>query len=235
MFWKKKNPESGSLEKAAAHQLYEYLCETIKRDGRIRVEDLITAASSIVGELCIGATGDFDPRKHQFVPGSRVFSEKVNELFSGNVQDLQQIPSSTIVGTLRDSLLAAGYDVADFPSMKHVFEHYAAKIGNKADWGKVPLSISSDNQPFVMPLQVTYETRPVVDRIFQTLNTPQQRLRASVMALAEALIAVREAIDKRIVLTLALEVINGMAKTAPMTAEAMATAIKKQSEGPLNQ
>ena len=95
MFWKKKSPDSGTLEKAAAHQLYEYLCAFTKKDGRIRVEDLITAVSSVVGELCIGAAGDFNPRKHQFVPGSRVFSEKVNELFSGNVQDLQKISSST--------------------------------------------------------------------------------------------------------------------------------------------
>jgi hypothetical protein len=38
---------------------------------------------------------------------------------------------------------------------------------------------------------------------------------------------VRDAIDHKIVLALALEMINGMAKTAPMTAEAMA-AVSKQ-------
>ncbi len=228
MFWKKKAPDRS--ERACAHELYEYLCRAIGKDNRIRVEDLITTAASIVAERCIETAGDFNPRQHQFVPGARVFSTKVNELFSGDTSDLNEVPSESIVGILRDQLLAAGYNRDDFPSLEAVFEYYAAHVGNKSDWGKAPLSIPNDNKPFVLPLRVSYESRPIVDRLFQTLDTPEQRLRAAVLTLVEALVAVRQVADNRMVLTLALETINGMAKTAPMTDEAMAAA-KKQGGG----
>ena len=228
MFWKKKIPDASTSEQNAAHQLYEYLCEAVKKDGRIRVEDLITAVASVIAELCIETAGHFNPRQHQFVPGSRVFSTQVNKIFCGD-QNLESAPKGTIVGMLRDRLLAAGYNLSDFPALETVFSYYAANIGKASDWGKVPLSIPPDNYPFVLPLQVAYETRPAVDRIFHALTTPQVKLRASVLTLAEALIAVRQAIDKKIGLTLALETINGMAKTAPMTDEAMAAAMQNNT------
>ena len=49
-------------------------------------------------------------------------------------------------------------------------------------------------------------------------------------SLAEALIAVQRTIDKKVALLLALETVNGMAKTAPMTDEAMNSLKKKGSE-----
>jgi hypothetical protein len=236
MFWKKKTPEKKAAdhsiqESASAQHLYEFLCEAIKKDGRIRVEDLITAAASVVAESIIDASGDFNPRKHEFVPGSRIFSSKVNQLFCGDVMDLDAVPSETVVGMMRVFLLAGGYNKADFPTLESIFKYHTANIGKPTDWGKVPLSIPANNLPFVLPLRVAYEARPAVDRIFQLLTTPEQKLRASTMALIKALIAVRDAIDRKVVLTLALETINGMAKTAPMTPEAMA-ALQKPRSGP---
>ncbi len=229
MFWKKKRSDTSNVERTAARQLYEYLCETIKKDGRIRAEDLISAAACVVAELCIEATGDFNPRKHQFIPGSRVFSTKVNEIFCGDVQDLEKVPADTVVGTLKDHLLGKGYNDADFPPLGRIFSFYAANIGQATDWGKVPLSIPRENWPSVLPLRVAYEARPAVDRVLKPIESPNARLRASVIALVEALIAVRDVIDKKIVLSLALETIHGMAKTAPMTAEAMASVNTRQS------
>jgi hypothetical protein len=110
-----------------------------------------------------------------------------------------------------------------------IFQDFAARIGKPADWGTVPLSVPKENIPSVLPLRVAYETRPTVDKIFLPLSNPQQRLHAAVLALAEALIAVREAIDRKIALLLALQIVNGMAKTAPMTDEAMEAAKKKDS------
>jgi hypothetical protein len=181
--------------------------------------------------LCIEVAGDFNPRKHQFVPGSRVFSDKVNELFAGNSDDIETVPAESIVGTLRDRLLQAGYTRADFPSLKRVFEYFAANVGKSSDWGKVPLSVPEENKPFILPLRVAYETRVTVDRTFRPLTNPSQKLRAGTLALTQVLIAVQHVIKKNIALLLAPETLNGMAKTAPMTDEALASANKKSADG----
>jgi len=231
MFWKKKEkePDTSAIERTCGHQLYEYLCSAVKKDGRIRVEDLITAISSVIAETCIEAAGNYNPRKHQFAPGSRVLSDKVNQLFCGDTVEFDKVPHETVVGMLRDYLAAGGYNKADFPVLGDIFKFYAANVGKADGWGKAPLSIPDDNKPFILPLQVAYEARLNVDRIFQPLTNPQQKLRASVLALIEALIAVRQVINNKTVLTLALETINGMAKTAPMTDEAVAAA-KQQAQ-----
>ena len=227
MFWKKKPPTYSGFEEKCGHAVYEVLAAGVSIDGRIRVEDFIAAAASVVAEICIEAAGNYNPRKHQFVPGSRVLSDKVNEIFAGNTVDLNKVPGESVVGTLRDYLLAAGYSKADFPSLQAIFENFAKSVGAPGDWGKVAWSVPEDHRPFILPLQVAYETRASVDRAFVPLVNPTQRLRAATLTLAEVLIRVEESIDKKVALLLALETINGMAKTAPMTDEAMAAANQK--------
>jgi hypothetical protein len=80
-------------------------------------------------------------------------------------------------------------------------------------------------------LRVNYETRSIVDRVFQPLPNPRERLTAAVLTLSKVLIAVQQVIDKKVALLLALQTVNGMAKTAPMTDEAM-LAIKSKSSAP---
>ena len=225
MFWKKKTPSPNDAVAACAHSLFQVLVEWMKVGGRVRAEDLITVAASIVGESCIAATGNFDPRKHEFTPGARAFSDKANELFCGDAPaaTIDTIQSASIVGLLRDKLLAGGYRKSDFPPLKGIFEHFAANIGKPSDWGKVPLAVPDQNQPVVLPLRAAYEARPLVDRAFQPLGTTEDRLKAAVFTLVEVLIAVRRVIDRQTAVLLALQVINGMAKTAPMTDAAMRT------------
>jgi len=230
MFWKKKTSTSTAIEEKCAKALFKTLAEGLKKDGRIRAEDLIAVAASIAAEWCIEVAGDFNPRKHQFVPGSRVFSEKVNEVFSGNADDIAMAPTESIVGTLRDKLVETGYMMTDFSSLKTIFEHFATNVGKPTDWGKVPSSVPANNQPFVLPLRIAYETRPIVDKIFQQLATTRQKLGAAVLALAEVLISVQHVIEKKTALLLALETLNGMAKTAPMTDEAMMSLKKKSGD-----
>lgn len=231
MFWKRK-PSRGDLSEACGRTLYQALVEGLKVDGRVRAEDLITTAASIAGESCIAVAGNFNPRKHEFVPGSRVFSDKVNELFSGDMPDatINALPANSVVGILRDKLTAAGYDKSDFPSLKMIFEHFAANIGQQSDWGKVPLSVPEQNHPFVLPLRVAYETRPLVDQILAPLSSSEERLRASVVALAESLVAVRQVLDNKVAILLALQTVNGMAKTAPMTDDAIRTIQEKNKK-----
>jgi len=231
MFWQKKAPNTTAVE-SCAHALFKTLADNLRKNGRIRCEDIITAAASIVAEACIAAAADYNLRKHEFVPGSRVFSTRVNELFSGDVPDegIDSPPSGSIVGVLRDRLVVSGFDRSDFPQLKKIFQDFAAGVGKPSTWGSVPLSVPSENAPSILPLRFAYETRSTVDSLFKPLTNPQDRLHASVLALAETLIAVRQVIDRRTALLLALEIINGMAKTAPMTDDAMKAA-KKQSGG----
>jgi hypothetical protein len=71
MFWKRKGP----VEKCA-DALYAALKGAVTQGGRIRVEELISAAAAIVGEAAIAKAGDFDPRRHDHPPGARVFRRK---------------------------------------------------------------------------------------------------------------------------------------------------------------
>jgi hypothetical protein len=105
MFWKRWTKDK---TETCADALYVALKKAVTRDGRIRVEDLISAAAAIVGEATIAAAGDFSPRDHSHVPGSRVFSTSANRLICDD-KSLDQAPADTIVGTLRDKLRACGY------------------------------------------------------------------------------------------------------------------------------
>ncbi len=133
MFWKRKASNAAAIA-TCGRSLYQALVEGLKVEGRVRAEDLITSAASIVGEACIAAAGDFNPRQHTFVPGSRVFSDKVNQLFCGDIPNatLDALPADSIVGKLRDAVTAGGYAKSDFPSLKTLLEHFAANIGKQA-------------------------------------------------------------------------------------------------------
>ncbi len=194
------------------------------QNGRIRVEDAISAAATIVGERCIDAAGDFPLREHNLPPGSRAFSTRANELICGDISEagVRQIPADSIVGVLRARLDNRLYADAEFPDLAEVFRQYAARIGDAADWGKVPLSVPEDHLPFIPPLRVGYETRGRVDDILAPAREDKARcLRIATEALAEILAMVASAIDHKLALTIAIDTINGMAKTAPMTERAM--------------
>jgi hypothetical protein len=198
----------------------------IDRANRIRAEDAICAAAAIVGERCIDASGDFSLREHTLVPGSRVFSNRVNELLCGDTPEAgpDAFPSQSVYGILRDGIDANCYRPDHFPLLASVFGGYAAGIGKEADWGKVPVTVLPRNHPTVVPLQFAYETRDKVDAILHSLIADKMRcLTITTKTLAALLNLMVGAIEPEVALRLAFEITNGMAKTAPMTK----TAFKK--------
>jgi hypothetical protein len=208
--------------------LYAVLKSAVTQGGRIRVEDLISASASVVGEAAIANAGDLDPRQHTHVPGTRVFSTNVNRLICDD-KSFDDAPPESIVGTLREKLLACGFTGADFPILNDVFKHFAANIGKNEDWGKVPLSIPKQHQPFLLPIRVAYETRAAVDQSLKPLGgNHSQRLRAATLALAKAICETRDVLSRTIATTLAIETVNGMSKTAPMTDAAIAAIKEKE-------
>jgi hypothetical protein len=112
-----RSPESVDL--SLRQRLVELVLGILREQGRIRVEDAISAAATIVAERCIDAAGDFALRDHELVPGSRVFSTKVNELICGDISDgvVGQVPKDSIVGVLRRRLDARVCADADFPAL----------------------------------------------------------------------------------------------------------------------
>lgn len=225
MFWKRK--ERDPVE-ACSDTLYAVLKSAVTQGGRIRVEDLISASASVVGEAVIANAGDLDPRQHTHVPGTRVFSTNVNRLICDD-KSFDDAPPESIVGTLREKLLGCGFTGADFPILNDVFKHFAANIGKNEDWGKVPLSVPKQHQPFLLPIRVAYETRAAVDQSLKPLGgNHSQRLRAATLALAKAICETRDVLSRTIATTLAIETVNGMSKTAPMTDAAIAAIKEKE-------
>lgn len=104
------------------------------QNGRVRVEDAISAAATIVGERCIDAAGDFPLREHELSPGSRGFSTRANELICGDATEVgvRHIPADSVVGVLRARLDRRLYADTDFPDLPEVFRRYAARIGHAA-------------------------------------------------------------------------------------------------------
>ncbi len=219
MFWKRKPKDP--IE-ACADALYASLKGAVTQCGRIRVEELISAAAAIVGEAAIAKAGDYDPRQHDQPPGARVFSTKINQLICDD-KSFQEAPAESIVGDLRERLAVCGFSQDDFPSLETLFKHFAANIAKKEDWGKVPLSIAQEHHPFAQPLRIAYETRGIVDSSLSRLGDDTgDRLRATTAVLSRALCETRDVLTRIVATTLAIETVNGMAKTAPMTDLAIA-------------
>src|SRR5262245_18152240 len=188
-------------------------------DGRIRVEDLLTAGAAICGEACIAAAGEFDPESHNFVPGSAVLSDRINELLAANAGDWSKTGDS-VFGLIHTGALARGYAQADFPELADIFRVYVSLLGgSEADrWGFVGLSVPQDNWPQVAPLRYAYELRGPAREILARYGVPRAAWPAACAgALVNELGAVRGSIDPAIALRIVLETTNGMAKMAPMT------------------
>ncbi|MBL9135983.1 MAG: hypothetical protein JNK85_08955 [Verrucomicrobiales bacterium] len=226
--WLGTNSSPEAADKVARQRLVEMVLGALRDpSGRIRVEDAISVAATIVAERCIDAAGDYSMRDHTFAPGSRVFSDRVNQLICGDdaAATVETLPASTVLGHLRRRLDPGTYRNADFPAMRLVIQSFAAGTGDANDWGKVPLSVPTEHLPWILPLQAGYETRAQVDGILRPMrDDPPRCLRIATEALAEILMMVATSIDRRHALALAVETLHGMSKTAPMTEKAMSEA-----------
>ncbi|HEY6570690.1 MAG TPA: hypothetical protein VIZ22_10385, partial [Candidatus Limnocylindrales bacterium] len=118
--------------------------------------------------------------------------------------------------------LAQGYATDDFPPIDEPIRLFASALAGDGPtpWGFVPLSVPEDHRPFVQPLRQAYDLRAPVRAIFAEQQVPAPEWpHTCAFALVVELARVREAIDHRIAVRLVLETVNGMAKTAPMTAK----------------
>ena len=202
-------------------KLVEFVYNSIQTEKGVRVEDAICLISTIVAERCIEVTNEFSIHKHEFEPGSAIFSEKINNLLVGQiaVEKWNELPKECVFARIK-SKIDSHFDESSFPSLTGIFKSYAENVG-KTEWGNLNLSIPQDNKPFFLPLQVGYETRKFVDKNINLENN-EKTLQIAISAIGIILTETKLALDSSIALTLTFEMINGMSKTATMTDKKMA-------------
>jgi len=202
-------------------KLVEFVYNSIQTEKGVRVEDAICLISTIVAERCIEVTNEFSIHKHEFEPGSAIFSEKINNLLVGQiaVEKWNELPKECVFAKIK-SKIDSHFDESSFPSLTGIFKNYAENVG-KTEWGNLNLSIPQDNKPFFLPLQVGYETRKFVDKNINLENN-EKTLQIAISAIGIILTETKLALDSSIALTLTFEMINGMSKTATMTDKKMA-------------
>lgn len=235
--FKQQSGETQPQDRALSAQLAQVALNSARDpEGHVHIEDAISAAATILAERCIEAAGDFPLRDHDLTPGSRVFSKAINELLLGDVAqpEIGNIPAESVIGSLRAMLPPSTYPDSDFPSIMQLLEGFVRNIGKPEDWGRVPLSVPATHFPASMPLQVGYETREQVDQILRNVQEDKMRcINIATYSVAQILMMVASKIDHKIALTLAIETINGMCKTAPMTRKAMLQVSEKKNIPPV--
>lgn len=195
--------------------------------GRYRSEDLISAAAAFAGEVCMRKAADFDFEDHPFTPGQRIFSRKVNKVLSGDMTDWATVPLESAFGALHN-LLTHSQEIAwppeTFPDIAEIYQNFAK---GSAQWGYVPLSLPSDHVPRMPPLRSAFELRQVALPIKNEQPIAVDALfSASLTSLVTALTVTQSAIDNAVAIRLAIETMNGIAKTAPVLPRHMEEFVK---------
>jgi hypothetical protein len=194
-------------------------------DGNYRPEDLISAAAAFTGESAMRQAHDFDFDRHTFTPGRPVFSQKINEILSGDRTNWEEMPDGCVFGALYGILINhpnRPWPREDFPDVGGIYSRFAAarKHGaSQAEWGKAPLSVPPSHYPSerLPPLRVAFDMRTFVYK-----SWAKEKLSAdAVLTMAQLnlimiMTQMQPQVDPAIGLLLAFETINAMAKTAPV-------------------
>jgi hypothetical protein len=191
---------------------YQYLVG----ERGVRVEDYLTVLAALTGEAALVASGMIDIETAAINPGSGVFGDAVNEVLSGDATDLDEVGSATVVGLMRDGLVP-GVVPGELFDLERLYRFVAEKVGS-AEWGTAAVSVPEANHPTVLPLRAAFEMRAEVEKAYAD---PRTRHIPCAIALVSAVEQTKEALDPLIGVTLALEVVFGMAKTMPMSRRMM--------------
>lgn len=191
--------------------------------GRVRVEDYLTALAAVTGEAAIVASGVISIESSDLTPGAGIIGSQINEILTGDdATNLASVSTDNVVGILIAELVPGTVALEDFGSLVDLYEGVIANIASKP-WGSVHTSVAEEHQPTVLPIRLAFELRPAVEAACSVAGVADaQRHQPCALALATALEQVRGAIDSKIGLQLALEVVFGMAKMAPMSLRAFA-------------
>ena len=220
-------PEPQELAAAVASITERALNLIQEPDGRVRVEDYLTALAAATGEASLVDSGLFDIEHTELIPGQGVFGDAINRVLSDDRTSVELAGRLTVVGVLRDELVPEVVPLAAFGSIERLYQHVAEHAANPP-WGSIAVTVSEDHLPRVLPIRSAFEMRAVVESESERLGlrvTPigpnrqvdPGRHSLCAAALAAAITQTAGAMDPSVALTLALEVTFGMAKMVPMS------------------
>lgn len=204
------------------------LCDEIIKgltdpNGRVRAEEVISAAATLIGEQCFLRARELETTKIFSKPGLAVFSEEVNELLVGETDahaSWIDYPPNSVCGFIRPILVRPNaYDLSDLCPMVDVFQYFAKQISSgQVKLGTIPLSIPVDHHPHFPALKVALAMRKISAPFFSDLpldKEPVLKIFVSATCLATILLRVCSSIDKKIAIRLAMETMNATSKIAP--------------------
>ena len=186
--------------------------------GRVRVEDFLTVLAAVAGEaaLTVGIAPT-DIETAELIPGSAVFGPQINDVLTGDTAEIKDVRVNCLVGILIKELVPSVVPLSYFDQLERIYKLVASSAGGAA-WGHPALTVADDHRPSILPIQVAFEMRGVVDQAMTMAELPPElRYVPCALALASGIRQVAAAIDLSVAVTLALEVTFGMAKMAPMS------------------
>ena len=214
----------------AAVALAEKALRYAQTDGGVRVEDYLAVLASMVGEAALAASGVIDINAHEFPPGAGLYADPINVVLSGDATELDDVPADSVLGIFAEELLPNLVDPEAIGTIASLYEHVAAHQGS-VPWGHAAIRVTEEHAPFVMPIQAAFEMREAVDEVCRTHGVPlAKRHVPCTLALCMGIHQVGASFDLDVAAVLSLDIVFTMAKMAPMTAQALETAMANNAE-----
>lgn len=191
--------------------------QLVQDERGVRVEDYVTVLAAAAGEATLVDADLFDIEANDLTPGAGVFGDAINVVLTGDGSEAGGIPTTSTVGVLVDQLVPDVVALAAFDGIEARYAQVAAAAGS-LPWGEVAVSVPDDHRPWVLPLRVAFELRPVVVAASEAAAVSGwSRHEVVAAALASAIAQAAEALDPTTSVGLALDVTFGMAKVVPMS------------------
>lgn len=191
--------------------------QLVQDERGVRVEDYLTVLAAAAGEATLVDADLFDIEANDLTPGAGVFGDAINQVLTGDATDAAGLHPTTTVGVLVDQLVP---DVVGTDAFGELGERYArvAAAAGSLPWGEVAVALPDDHRPWVLPLRVAFELRPVVvAAAAAAADAGWSRHEVVAAALASAIAQAAGALDPPTSVGLALDVTFGMAKVVPMS------------------
>lgn len=189
-------------------------------DGKIRAEHAIATLGAVLGDMILRQMHPEVLGESYLASGQIFISDPVNNILSDDTVEPDYTTPASIWGLTR-AVMEKLEVPAPMPEIASLYQVFAD--GQPQQFGFVPVSVDEDSRPWMMPLRSAYELREEVETVMSErgLNHGEQRA-ACVLAGARMIVAVMKVLEPAVALRIFLETAWGMAKTVPMTPEALA-------------
>jgi len=184
--------------------------------GGVRVEDYIATVAAATGEAALAAAG-FDVQHHDLPAGSVLHYDAVRDRLTGDPV-MSPAPAGTVWSIL-EPLVGRVVSSTALPDAQELYDQTDRNLGQAGPW-RLVTTVGDDHAPARAPLHQAFLLRAAVletERLFAAAVSERHIVTAS--ALTSAIDQTKSAIDPAVSLRLALEVLFGVARLAPMTSD----------------